>query len=149
MRNIVPFLSAVALAGILGGGCIAAQDKLGRGVKDSMEFARLGEIQRSMEQTALFETPGHHYAEGFIKGFCKSVARTGVGAYEIVTFPLPPYQPVWTSYVNPNDWYLYPDAYKPGLIADSMFSTDVNLGFSGGDVAPFIPGSRFKVFDLH
>ena len=69
--------------------------------------------------------------------------------FEIVTFPLPPYEPVWTSYVNPSDWYLYPDRYKPGLIADSMFSTDSNLGFSGGDVAPWSPGSSFKVFDLH
>jgi hypothetical protein len=130
MRNLVPFLGAITLVGILAGGCTSAQTKLGRGVKDSMEFARLGEIQRSMEQTALFETPGHHYAEGFIKGFCKSVA-------------------VWTSYVNPSDWYLHPDSYKPGLIADSMFSTDVNLGFSGGDFAPWSPGSSFKVFDLH
>jgi putative exosortase-associated protein (TIGR04073 family) len=149
MRNIVPFLAALVLVGVLASGCVAAQNKLGRGVKDSVEFARLGEIQRSMEQTALFETPGHHYSAGFIKGFCKSLARTGVGAFEIVTFPLPPYEPVWTSYVNPNDWYLYPDCYKPGLFADSMFSTDSNLGMSGGDIAPWVPGSRFKVFDLH
>ena len=149
MRNIIPFLAAVTLAGVLASGCTAAQTKLGRGASNMAEFARLGEMQRSMEQTALFETPGHHYTEGFIKGFCKSVARTGVGAYEIVTFPLPPYGPVWTSYVNPSAWYLYPDSYKPGLIADSMFSTDANLGFSGGAVAPFIPGDEFKVFDLH
>jgi putative exosortase-associated protein (TIGR04073 family) len=147
MRNIVPFLATVTLAGILASGCVAAQTKLGRGLSNSAEFARLGEIQRSMEQTALFETPGHHYAEGFVKGFCKSVARTGVGAYEIITFPLPPYEPVWTDYLSPSPGY--PDAYKPGLIADSMFSTDVNVGFSGGDVAPWSPGSRFKVFDLH
>jgi hypothetical protein len=30
-----------------------------------------------------------------------------------------------------------------------MFATDTNLGFSGGDVAPFIPGSRFRIFDTH
>jgi putative exosortase-associated protein (TIGR04073 family) len=149
MRNIVAFLAVVALAGVLGSGCVAAQTKLGRGVKNSVEFARLGEMQRSMEQTALFETPGHHYAEGAVKGFCKSVARTSLGLFEIITFPLPPYEPIWTGYVNPNDWYLYPDSYKPGLLADSMFSTDVNLGFSGGDIAPWSPGSRFKIFDLH
>ena len=28
-----------------------------------------------------------------------------------------------------------------------MFDTDTYTGFSGGDVAPFIPGSRFRVFD--
>jgi putative exosortase-associated protein (TIGR04073 family) len=149
MRNIVPFLAVVTLAGVLASGCTSAQTKLGRGVKDSTEFLRLGEIQRSMEQTALFDTPGHKYSTGFVKGFCKSVARTSLGAFEVITFPLPPYEPIWTSYVNPNDWYLYPDSYKPGLLADSMFSTDVNVGFSGGDVAPWSPGSRFKIFDLH
>jgi hypothetical protein len=28
-----------------------------------------------------------------------------------------------------------------------VFDTDTYMGFSGGDVAPFIPGSRFRVFD--
>jgi hypothetical protein len=28
-----------------------------------------------------------------------------------------------------------------------VFETDINLGFSGGDVAPIIPGSRFRIFD--
>ncbi|MCX6891672.1 MAG: exosortase system-associated protein, TIGR04073 family [Verrucomicrobia bacterium] len=149
MRNIFSSLAALAVVGILASGCAGAQKKLGRGVSNTVEFARLGEMQRSMEQTALFDTPGHNYSLGFIRGFCKSVARTGVGVYEVVTAPLPPYKPVFTDYVNPDSWYLYPDSYKPGLIADSMFSTDVNLGFSGGDVAPFIPGSRFKIFDLH
>jgi putative exosortase-associated protein (TIGR04073 family) len=148
MRNIVPFLIAVALIGVLGSGCKSAQKKFSRGCSNTAEFARLGEIERSMEQTALFsDTPGNHYTEGFVKGFCKSVARTGVGVYEVVTAPFPPYGPVATDYLSPSPQY--PDTYRPGLIEDSMFSTDVNLGFSGGDVAPFIPGSRFKIFDLH
>jgi putative exosortase-associated protein (TIGR04073 family) len=143
-----PSLAAVALVGILASGCVSAQNKLGRGASNMAEFARLGEIQRSMEQTALFDpTPGNHYATGFIRGFCKSVARTGVGVYEVVTAPLPPYDPVLTDYLTPN--CVYPANYRPGAIADSMFSTDSNLGFSGGDVAPFIPGSRFRVFELH
>ena len=44
---------------------------------------------------------------------------------------------------------MYPDAYRPDIIDDSLFSTDTYMGFSGGDVAPFIPGSRFKVFNTH
>jgi hypothetical protein len=28
-----------------------------------------------------------------------------------------------------------------------LFDTDTYVGLSGGDVAPFMPGSRFKVFD--
>ena len=39
-----------------------------------------------------------------------------MGAYEVVTFPLPPYQPVFTSYVKPGP--VYPESYKPGLISD-------------------------------
>jgi putative exosortase-associated protein (TIGR04073 family) len=147
MRNLAPFLAAVVLAGVLTSGCVSAEKKLGRGCSNAAEFARLGEIQRSMEQTALFDTPGHNYTAGFVKGFCKSVARTGIGIYEIATAPLPPYGPVFTDYLPATPQY--PDSYRPGLIEDSMFSTDVNLGFSGGDVAPFIPGSRFKIFDLH
>jgi putative exosortase-associated protein (TIGR04073 family) len=147
MRNVFPLLAIVALTGVLASGCVNAQKKLGRGFSNSAEFARLGEIQREMEQTALFDTPGHNYTKGFIRGFSKSVARTGVGIYEVVTAPLPPYGPVLTDYLSP--YPVYPASYRPGLIEDSMFSTDVNLGFSGGDVAPFIPGSRFRIFDTH
>jgi len=149
MRNIIPLLAVVALAGVLASGCAGAQQKLGRGFSNSAEFARLGEIQREMEQTALFDTPGqgHDYTLGFIRGFTKSVARTGVGVYEVVTAPLPPYGPVLTDYLSP--YPVYPDSYRPGLIEDSSFSTDVNLGFSGGDVAPYLPGSRFRIFDSH
>jgi len=147
MRNIFPTLAAVALVGILTSGCANAQKKFGRGASNMTEFARLGEIQRSMEQTALFETPGHNFTLGFVRGFTKSLARTGLGVYEVVTAPIPPYEPSCTDYLTPH--CVYPAGYRPGLIADSMFSTDSNLGFSGGDVAPFIPGSRFKIFDLH
>jgi hypothetical protein len=30
---------------------------------------------------------------------------------------------------------------------DSMFDRDTSLDFSGGDVMPFVPGSRFRIFD--
>ena len=32
-------------------------------------------------------------------------------------------------------------------VSDSIFDTDTSLGFSGGDVFPFVQGSRFRVFD--
>jgi hypothetical protein len=44
---------------------------------------------------------------------------------------------------------VYPDNYTPDLVEDSTIATDTNLGFSGGDVMPFLPGSRFRVFDTH
>ncbi len=65
----------------------------------------------------------------------------------MITAPLPPYRPLFTNYLAPDP--VYPDNYKPDLIADSMFATDTTFGYSGGDVAPMIPGSRFKVFDTH
>jgi putative exosortase-associated protein (TIGR04073 family) len=145
MRNIFPFLATLAIAGALTSGCSSAEKKFGRGMSNMTEFARLGEMRRSIEQTALFEQPGGHYASGFIHGLNKTLARTGVGIYEVVTAPFPPYDPVFTDYltVNPR----YPDNYAPDIIDDSMFATDVNMGFSGGDIAPFIPGSRFKIFN--
>ena len=129
------------------------------------EFVRGGEIRRSMEQTALWEGPDSAYTTGFIRGFNRSLARTAIGAYEVVTAPFPPYGPLLTStnrlypdFSIRNKTYpwggmvlpenpVYPDAYKPGVLSDSIFATDTALGFSGGDVAPMVKGSRFKVFD--
>ena len=54
---------------------------------------------------------------------------------------------MFTDFLNPNP--VYPDSYTPTLVEDPLFSTDANLGFSGGDIAPFVPGSRFRVFDTH
>jgi putative exosortase-associated protein (TIGR04073 family) len=146
MRKTLPFLAALVVAA-LASGCTSAEKKLGRGMSNSVEFVRMGEIRRSVEQTALFDKPGGHYASGFVQGFTKSLARTGVGVYEIVTFPFPPYDPVFTDYLSPDP--VYPDNYRPDLIEDSLFATDANMGFSGGDVAPYVPGSRFKIFNTH
>ena len=145
MRNIFSFLATLAVAGVLSSGCANTEKKLGRGMSNMAEFARLGEMRRSVEQTALFEQPGGHYATGFIRGLNRSFARTGVGIYEIVTCPFPPYDPVFTDYLSPNA--VYPDNYKPDLIDDPLFATDTDMGFSGGDIAPYIPGSRFKIFN--
>jgi hypothetical protein len=98
-----------------------------------------------MEQTYLTEGPNVAYTTGFISGFTKSLARTGVGIYEIVTAPFPSYDPPFPDYLSPNT--VYPDSYTPRVYAGSTFETDTHIGFSGGDVAPFIPGSRFSIFD--
>ena len=145
MRNILPFLAALVIAGALCSGCANTGNKLGRGMSNMTEFVRLGEMRREVEQTALFDQPGGHYATGFIRGLSKSLARTGVGIYEVVTAPFPPYDPVFTDYLSPNP--VYPANYQPGLLQDALFATDTNMGFSGGDVAPYIPGSRFKIFN--
>ncbi len=147
MRKTLPFLALVLIAGALASGCANTERKLGRGMSNLMEPVRMGELRRSMEQTALFDGAEAGYTTGFIKGFNRTLARTGLGLYEIVTCPIPPYDPVLTGYLAPGP--VYPDSYKPTLMEDSTFATDTNLGFAGGDVAPIVPGSRFRVFDTH
>lgn len=154
----------VALVAVLCG-CAGPEQKLGRGMNNVTEFIRGGEIRRSMEQTALWDGPDAAYTTGFIRGFNRSLVRTAIGAYEVVTAPFPPYGPLLTStnrlypdFTVRNKTYpwggmvlpeypVYPTAYKPGVLSDSIFATDTALGFSGGDIAPIVPGSRFKIFD--
>ncbi len=145
MRNAIPFLAVAACAALFTAGCAGPEEKMGRGVTNLTEFTRMGEIQRSVEQTAIYDAPNYNYATGFIRGVDKSLERTAMGAYEIVTFPLPPYHPVLTKYVQPGT--VYPASYHPGLVSSTTFDTDQYIGFSGGEVAPFIPGSRFTIFD--
>jgi len=147
MRDKVPFLGVLVLTIFLAAGCANTERKFGRGMSNVFEIARLGEFRRSVEQTALFDGPDAGYSHGFISGINKTLARTGVGLYEMVTAPLPPYDPIFTSYLAPDA--VYPDSYAPTLMEDSMFATDANLGFGGGDVLPMVPGSRFRVFDAH
>jgi putative exosortase-associated protein (TIGR04073 family) len=141
----MPFLAVAALAAVFTSGCAGPETKLGRGVSNVLEPTRFGELRRSVEQAAIFDSPSAGYTAGTVRGIDRTVARTVMGAVEIATFPLPPYQPVLTSYVKPGP--IYPESYKPGRISEGLFDTDTYMGFSGGDVAPFIPGSRFRVFD--
>ena len=138
------FLTVVVLAALLTSGCAGPERKLGRGMGNLYEVVRMGEMRRSIEQTAVLDSPDAGYTVGAVRGFDRSIARTGLGVVEIVTFPFPPYDPMFTSYLKPQP--VYPESYKPGLVSDSIFDTDTYTGFSGGDVAPFIPGSRFSVF---
>ncbi|MFO1476359.1 MAG: exosortase system-associated protein, TIGR04073 family [Verrucomicrobiota bacterium] len=147
MRNTFSLLAAVALTGLLATGCSNMQQKLGRGTANTTEIIRMGEMRRTMEQTSLTQGAQVGRTTGFVTGLSRSLARTGIGVYEVVTFPFPPYGPVFTDHfaVNP----VYPDSYKPGMSDSSTYATDTYLGFSGGDVAPGVPGSRFMVFDTH
>jgi putative exosortase-associated protein (TIGR04073 family) len=135
------------MMGALATGCANTEKKFGRGMSNLVEPLRLGELRRSMEQTALFDGPDSSYGVGFIRGINRTLARTGLGAYEMVTAPIPPYDPICTDYLSPTP--VYPDSYTPNLVEDSTYATDTNLGFSGGDVMPFSPGSRFRIFDTH
>jgi putative exosortase-associated protein (TIGR04073 family) len=148
MRNTLPFLAAAGLAAVLASGCSTCQNmekKFGRGLSNTYEIVRLGDFRRTLEQSAFFEGPEYAQTTGFYKGLHKSLARTGIGIYEMVTAPIPPYDPICTDYLSPGP--VYPDNYAPGIIADSTFASDTYLGFSGGDVFPMVPGSRFRIFD--
>ena len=145
MRNLFSLVALTGLAAVLGTGCAGPEKKLGRGFSNTFELARGGEIRRSLEQSAIFERKTSSMPIALLHGFNKSLARTGMGLYEIVTFPIPPYDPIGKNYVKPGR--VYPDNYQPRIMDDSLYATDTALGFSGGDVAPIVPGSRFHIFD--
>lgn len=163
MRIAFTLLAAVAVAALTG--CAGPENKFGRGINNMTEIVRGGEMQRAREQTAMWDGPDAAHGTGFARGFTRTMARTGIGIYEVVTFPFPPYGPVATPkghlYPDPSiktrkypwgglelpEQPVYPDGYKPGMRSGSPFETDKSLGFSGGEVAPWIPGSKFTTLD--
>jgi putative exosortase-associated protein (TIGR04073 family) len=150
MRKTLPLLSVLIMAGALLSGCAytdKVETKFGRGVANTADIVRAGEFRRSMEQTALFQGPETAYSTGFFRGINRTLSRTGIGIYEVVTAPIPPFHPVATDHFAPGP--VYPDNYNPGVVADSAFATDTLLGFSGGPVLPMVPGSRFTIFEMH
>lgn len=148
----------IPLAALLASGCSnlntgasnglgKVESKFGRGLSNSYEILRGGELSRSMEQTALFDGPDASYTVGFVRGVNRTLVRTGIGLYEVVTAPFPPYHPVFTNCFAAQP--VYTDGYKPDLVEDSIYATDTYVGFAGGDTAPWIPGSRFQIFETH
>jgi putative exosortase-associated protein (TIGR04073 family) len=156
MRKIIFPLAAVA-ALLLVAGCNGPEQKLGRGLSNTFEVVRWGELRRSVELNSIEPLPGYGYY-GIVHGFDRSLQRVGIGVFEVATFPIPTptYGPILAK--SPSDATsiyteklfdpdpVFPASYKPGLFSDSLFDTDTYTGFSGGDVAPFVPGSRFSIF---
>lgn len=160
--RIAVLLSAVGAVALFTG-CAGPEAKLGRGISNTLEFARLGEMRRAMEQTAIWDGPETVPTTGFLRGLNRSFARTGIGIYEVVTFPIPPYEPKLVPkhrlYPDPSittvghkSWgglalpekKVSPAVYRPGVVTDSMFEPDSNLGFSSGEAFPMVPGSTFR-----
>ena len=61
MRNIIPFLAIAALAAVFTSGCAGPEQKFGRGMSDSLEATRMGDLRRSVEQTTIFDSPSAGY----------------------------------------------------------------------------------------
>jgi putative exosortase-associated protein (TIGR04073 family) len=144
MSSVLISLASIAL---FAAGCVGPERKLGRGLNNMMEFTRGGEMRRSIEQTAVLDSPDLAFTTGFYHGFHRSLLRTAAGFYEVMTFPIPnhsrsDYGPILHP-ENP----VYPESYKPNWLADQILSPDTALDFGGGDIAPWIPGSRFHIFD--
>jgi putative exosortase-associated protein (TIGR04073 family) len=144
MRNILPLLALLGTAALFTAGCAGPEAKLGRGIRNTCEIVRLGGVRTSMEQTTVWNSPAEGATTGVIKGVDLSVARTGVGLFEIVTFPFPPYHPICTKYLTPLP--TYPDNTVHTLPDDPLYQNDHYIGFSGGPAFGFIPGSQFDVY---
>src|SRR6185437_7781193 len=114
MRKTLPLLSVLGLAAIFASGCANVENKFGRGMANTFEIVRGGEFRRSVEQTGLFDGPDTAYTTGFVHGLNRSLAPPGIGVYEVVTAPFPPYHPVFTDQFAPGP--VYPDNYTPGLV---------------------------------
>ena len=100
MRNTLPLVAAAFLSTALLTGCANTERKFGRGMMNTMEIVRFGEFRRSMEQTGLFQSPDTAYGGGFISGLNRTLARTGVGVYEMVTAPFPPYATIYSRAIQ-------------------------------------------------
>jgi len=146
MRALLkPPLAAAVLAVVLVG-CAGPEQKFGRGLTNLGEFTRFGEISRSFEQGQVLDGPDST-ATSLVHGLNRSLARTGVGLYEILTFPFPNYKNRDYGPIYKPGSPVYPDSYTPGMFADSTTSADAAIGFGYGDIAPFVPGSRFRIFE--
>lgn len=163
-------LLPLLVAPLLVTGCAGPEKKLGRGLANLTEFARMGEISRSYEQTTLWEGSGPATTTGIIRGFNRSVARTLIGAAEVATFYAPwPKDGEWTyDAVYTPDGPLYPDysvatytepwggmrlpenpgvpdSYHSSYHATTALDTDDQLGITGGSIIPFFPFGKFKI----
>ncbi len=127
MRTPLFLLSLLLTFTLLTAGCAGPERKFGRGVNNLFEIVRIGDLRRTIEQTAMTDGPDAAYTGGFVKGFNRSISRTFVGLYEVVTFPIPRTTRLRPIYLTPGP--VYPDSYQPNLIADQVFAPDTSLGF--------------------
>ena len=61
MRNSISTLIGCAALALFAVGCAGPEQKLGRGIVNSCELFRGGEMRRNIEQTTIFESPEAGY----------------------------------------------------------------------------------------
>lgn len=169
MLKPIAYLSLLAVP-LLVAGCAGPERKLGRGINNLTEFARFGEISRSVEQTTLWEGSAKGRTTGVIRGFNRSVARTFLGAAEVATFYAPwpkngewSYDPVFTpdgplypdysvATYNENwgglrlpEYGGAPDSFSPSWTAQPAMDTDSMMGITGGAVIAPFPFGKFQI----
>ena len=147
MRRIFSALFSLGAIGFFATGCVGPERKMGRGLNNMFEVFRGGELRRSIEQTAVLDGPDLSFTAGALHGINRSLGRTFVGVYEVLTFPIPNGAPNDYGPILHPENPVYPESYKPNWLADQILSPDTALDFGGGDIAPWIPGSRFHIFD--
>lgn len=142
-------LTVAVVSSALLAGCAGPEQKLGRGIRNTCEIVRWSSMERSVEQSSLFDSTEKGQTDGVVSGFTQTIARTGMGLVDIVTFPIPfPSYKAWGTNVVSADLQ-WPDSYKPGNRGAQAMLTDDKLGFAGGTVMPWVPGNRFRIFDYN
>ncbi len=142
-------LTAVVIGSALLSGCAGPEQKLGRGIRNTCEIVRWSDMGRSVEQSSLFDSTEKGQTDGVVSGFSRTLARTGMGLVDVITFPIPyPSYQAWGTNVVPAA-VQWPDSYKPGNRGAQAMQTDDKLGFAGGTIMPWVPGNRFRIFDYN
>ena len=118
MRKII-FPLVVGLAAAFIAGCAGPDQKLGRGLSNTSELVRWGEMRQSVQENSILKRPGYGYY-GVVHGFHRSLARAGLGVYEVATFPIPSYDPILTDSFSADP--AYPSSYKPDDERENYFS---------------------------
>lgn len=130
-------LAAVGAVSLLTG-CSSMEQKLGRGIANVMEPLRGGEFTRSTEQTYLADGPTVAMSYGKVHGIARTIQRTAVGAFDIVTFPIPT-EPL----ITPSE-PVYPDSVKPQMAGNLGVESSQYIGFGSGAVLPGLGTAMFN-----
>jgi hypothetical protein len=145
MAKSFSILGAVVLLAVLAAGCAGPEKKFGRGINNVYEPIRLAEMRRSIEQGALAKPNDINYHTGVIRGFNKhSPGRASASTRSSPrrSRPMIRFSPITCAESQ------YPDSLQARLFEDSTFRHGYfHRVQRRRSVAPFIPGSRFRVFD--